>query len=82
MLSRDTANSVRRMLEEVVRPGGTAVVMELAPHRETWMHDDLGDRHLGLDSKDVLSAMRRAGFTDLTDGAGLADLARAGAPVE
>ena len=55
-----------REVYRVVRPGGTAVVLELAPHRESWMHQELGDRHLGLASQDVRDAMRRAGFEDLT----------------
>ena len=54
-----------REVRRSVRPGGSAVVLELAPHRESWMHQDLGDRHLGLAAQDVLSAMRRAGFVEL-----------------
>lgn len=46
----------------IVRPGGTAVVLELAPHKEAWMHAELADRHLGLESSDVAEAFRRAGF--------------------
>ena len=49
----------------VVRPGGRAVVLELAPHKESWMHGELGDRHLGLDPQEVQEAMARAGFEDL-----------------
>ena len=29
------------------------------------MHEALGDRHLGLDSSDVVAAFRRAGFVDV-----------------
>ncbi len=49
----------------VLRPGGTAVVLELAPHRELWMHDALGDRHLGLEREAVRAAFERAGFVDV-----------------
>lgn len=49
-------------MRRVVKPGGAAVVLELAPHRETWMHDELGDLHLGLDPRLVIERMRRAGF--------------------
>ena len=49
-------------MRRVLRPGGTAVVLELAPHREAWMRDALGDRHLGLEPADVAAAMARAGF--------------------
>ncbi len=54
-----------REMFRVIRPGGRAVVLELAPHKEHWMHKELGDRHLGLEASDVLEAMRRAGFEDL-----------------
>ena len=57
-----------RPLEEMaraLRPGGTAVVLELAPHREAWMRAEMGDRHLGLESADVVAAFRRAGFEDV-----------------
>ena len=57
-----------RPLAEMLRalkPGGTAVVLELAPHREDWMREALGDRHLGLESSDVLAAFQRAGFEDV-----------------
>ena len=48
-----------------IRPGGAAVVLELAPHREEWMHEELGDSHLGLDSGFVAQRMREAGFEDV-----------------
>lgn len=48
-----------------LRPGGTAVAVELAPHRETWMHAELGDRHLGLEPRDVAACFERAGFEDV-----------------
>ena len=48
-----------------IRPGGSAVVRELAPHREEWMHEQLGDSHLGLDSSFVAQRMREAGFADV-----------------
>jgi ubiquinone/menaquinone biosynthesis C-methylase UbiE/DNA-binding transcriptional ArsR family regulator len=53
-------------LLRVLRPGGSAVVLELAPHREQWMHEALGDRFLGLDPQDLRTAFERAGFEDLT----------------
>ena len=40
-------------------------VVELAPHDEAWMHDELGDRHLGLDPAHVVRAMQRAGFEEV-----------------
>ncbi len=52
-------------MRRVVRAGGTAVVVELAPHGETWMQAELGDRHLGLAPVDVHQAFQRAGFVDV-----------------
>jgi len=46
----------------VLKPGGAATVLELLPHREEWMREALGDRHLGLEPRDVLAAFERAGF--------------------
>ncbi|HJP00779.1 MAG TPA: metalloregulator ArsR/SmtB family transcription factor [Planctomycetota bacterium] len=46
----------------VLRPGGTAVVVELVPHREAWLQTELGDRHLGLDAHDVGEAFAASGF--------------------
>ena len=52
-------------MRRVLRPGGTAVVVELAPHAESWMRAELGDRYLGLGQGDVLAAFERAGFEDV-----------------
>jgi SAM-dependent methyltransferase len=49
----------------IVRPGGVVVLLELAPHREAWMHEALGDRHLGLDSREVARSVEAAGFVDV-----------------
>ncbi|MBK7877496.1 MAG: metalloregulator ArsR/SmtB family transcription factor [Planctomycetes bacterium] len=59
----DPATAVREM-RRVLKPGSNAVVLELAPHREEWMRDEQGDRHLGLDPSDVRTAFERAGFVD------------------
>jgi len=53
-------------MQRVLKPGGRAVVLELAPHKENWMHETLGDRHLGLDSRDVMRAFEKAGFEGVT----------------
>jgi len=53
-------------MRRVLRPGGAACVLELAPHSQGWMHEAQGDRFLGLESADVMAALERAGFTDLT----------------
>ncbi len=60
----DSADPAIREMARIVRPGGSAVVLDMVPHREGWMRSSLGDRHLGLDPSDVLAAFRRAGFED------------------
>lgn len=45
--------------------GGTLVVMELAPHRETWMRAALGDRRLGIEAAAVVELLERAGFSQV-----------------
>ena len=57
--------SALREMRRVLKPGGTLSIVELMPHRETWMHADLGDRHLGLDPTSVQSELVRAGFVDV-----------------
>lgn len=52
-------------MRRALAPGGAAVVVELAPHREAWMREELGDRHLGLEPSDVVAAFGRAGFEDV-----------------
>ncbi len=57
--------SLERPLAEmrrVLKPGAAAVVLDLAPHREEWLHETLGHRHLGLEASDVVAAFLRAGF--------------------
>lgn len=61
-----TAEGAVLEMIRVLKPGGSAAIMELAPHRETWMRDELGDRHLGLEPSDILATLRRAGFVDVT----------------
>jgi ArsR family transcriptional regulator len=52
-------------MHRVLVPGAAACVLELAPHREDWMHSELGDRHLGLEPADVAAAFQRAGFVSV-----------------
>jgi ArsR family transcriptional regulator len=54
-----------REMRRVLVPGGRAVVLELFPHTQTWMHAALGDRVLGLAPTDVTAAFSRAGFENV-----------------
>ncbi len=58
--------SALREMRRALKPGASAVALELAPHREEWMREELGDRHLGLDPRHVLESFERAGFVDAT----------------
>jgi ArsR family transcriptional regulator len=49
-------------MRRVLRPGGTAVLVDLAPHAEEWLRAEQGDRLLGVEPADVLAALERAGF--------------------
>lgn len=52
-------------MRRILKPGGTAVVVELAPHREAWMHEEQGDLFLGLEPERVALALRAAGFEEV-----------------
>ena len=60
---RDLDRALAEM-RRALRPGGAAVVLELSPHREAWMHEAQGDRHLGLDPRDLVAALARNGFEE------------------
>ena len=53
-------------MRRVLKPGGSAIVLELAPHREVWMREVLGDRYLGVEPSDAVSACKRAGLEDVS----------------
>jgi ubiquinone/menaquinone biosynthesis C-methylase UbiE len=50
----------------VVRPGGCAVILELTPHKAEWMHEALGDRHLGLEPQEIARKLEAVGFEEVS----------------
>jgi ArsR family transcriptional regulator len=55
-----------REMRRAIRPGGTLVVTDLAPHHETWMSEAMADLRLGLDPTELQQRATKAGFVDAT----------------
>ncbi|MDA0932408.1 MAG: metalloregulator ArsR/SmtB family transcription factor [Planctomycetota bacterium] len=54
-----------RELHRILKPGGRAVITDLAPHDAEWMREAMGDLRLGIRPDAVLAVMARAGFVDV-----------------
>jgi len=54
-----------REMRRVLKPRAPLVVLELEPHSEDWMREELGDLHLGLEPASIVTALRRAGFQEI-----------------
>jgi len=54
--------AVLREAARILKKGGKLTVLELCPHSETWVMDQLGHRHLGFDPDALEALMRREGF--------------------
>ena len=52
-------------MRRALRAGGALCIVELAPHKEAWMKDAQGDLRLGIEPRDLVEALRRAGFEDI-----------------
>jgi ubiquinone/menaquinone biosynthesis C-methylase UbiE/DNA-binding transcriptional ArsR family regulator len=57
----DTPERAITELCRVTRPGGTVIVVDLVPHEETWMREEMAHRHLGFTSECVQEWMLDAG---------------------
>ena len=49
----------------ILKPGGRAIVLELAPHREAWVKERLGHQHLGFEPGALASVLREVGFQNV-----------------
>ena len=54
----DLIASLKEMYR-ALQPGGRLVVSDLAPHRESWMTEEMADLRLGLDPTDLAQAHYR-----------------------
>ncbi|HVO30785.1 MAG TPA: metalloregulator ArsR/SmtB family transcription factor [bacterium] len=57
---------VVREAARVLRPGGQLVLIELLPHRQEWVTQRLGHRHLGFEPDVVRGWIKAAGFSVLS----------------
>jgi len=61
----DAPGTAIKELCRVTRPGGSVIVVDLVPHRETWMREEMAHRHLGFTRESVQDWMRAAGARDV-----------------
>lgn len=47
----------------LLRPGGRAILVDLAPHQQAWVLDKLAHRHLGFAPERLTAMLELAGFT-------------------
>jgi ArsR family transcriptional regulator len=47
----------------ITAPGGTVLILDLRTHDQEWVRDQLGDRWLGFDERDLRAWLTQAGLT-------------------
>jgi ArsR family transcriptional regulator len=50
----------------ILKPGGKLVLLELMPHDERWVLEQLGHRHLGFAPEALEATLRRVGFESIS----------------
>ena len=60
----DPARAVAELVR-VTRPGGSVVLLDLVPHAQEWMRDEMAHRWLGFDRADVKKWLRAAGCNEI-----------------
>ena len=60
----DPARAVAELVR-ITRPGGSVVLLDLVPHNQEWMRDEMAHRWLGFDEKTVEKWLRAAGAADV-----------------
>jgi ArsR family transcriptional regulator len=51
-----------RQAHRILVAGGRLLLLDLAPHGETWVRDKLGHAHLGFRREEILARLQAAGF--------------------
>lgn len=54
-------------IARVLRPGGTAIISDLRPHREEWMREEFADLRLGIEPAELVRAFDRRWFDEIEE---------------